>query len=252
MNELLRGQLHASIDGELSEQEQQELEQQLSADPEARRYYQQLQKLDHILSSVPSLQMPDGLHGQIVNQIKLPRPSRLASWLGGGIMPGLLRYGLAATAGVVMTLVVVDSARLTTPDDLSGMAGTMSRDALQSLYQPLDSFRFDQPGARGEVTVGRRGGIYIIEVELDSDGPLDLDLAFSEQGPGLGAFARKSGSLGQLQYAPGGFTISSEGPASFEVLLNAQQQPIAPGTRLALEISQQGRVIESAWLEPGW
>ena len=132
------------------------------------------------------------------------------------------------------------------------MAGTISRDALQSLYQPLDSFRFDQPGARGEVAIGRRGGIYIIEVELDSDGPLDLDLAFSGQGPGLGAFAHKSGSLGQLQYAPGGFTISSEGPASFEVLLNAQQQPIAPGTRLALEISQQGRVIESAWLEPGW
>lgn len=252
MNELLKSQMHASIDGELSAEEQRQLEQQLDADPEAQHYYQQLKKLDHILSSEPSLQLPDGLHGQIVNQIKLPRPSRLAGWLGEGLMPGLFRYGLAATVGVFVTLAVVDSARLTLPGDQSGMAGTMSREALKSLYQPLDTFRFDQPGASGEVTIGRRGGVYIIEVKLDSDGPLDLDLAFSDRGPGLGGIAQTSGNPGQLQYAPGGFSISSEGSASFEVLLNAQQQPIAPGTRLALEVTRQGKVIESASLEAGW
>lgn len=252
MDELLRGNIHASLDGELDQAAEAALQTVLESDDQARRYYEQLVELNHLLSSVPSQDPPDGLHAAVVNHVSLPQPSLLDRLMGEGLFASAVRYGATAAAAVVVTLTLTNNQTLKLPENASGMAGTMSRDGIKNIPQTLDTFSFSQPGAQGEIVVAKRGDDYVIEVSLDSDGPLSLNLDFNGEAPSLNAFERKSGALGQAQFLSSGFSVNTEGSTSFEVLVQADRQKPVPGTKVALEVSRQGQVIESGFLEPGW
>lgn len=252
LSEYLKGQIQASVDGELAASAEQQLQAQLQANPEARLYHDQLRQLNDVLASLPPLEPPANLYTQVVNQVELPRQSFWSRLVAAAPQHGLLRYGLSAAAGAVLTLAVINANQALPPGDTNGMAGTLSRTGLNDLYQPPENVSLGNPDVSGELVIARRGEHYVLQVLSDGDGPLNLELGLSGDAAGFDSFTPKSGRSGSLAYAPGGFSISSNGRASFELQLSAERQALLPGTRLSWLFTRQGEVISEGWLEPDW
>jgi hypothetical protein len=251
LSEDLKGRIQASLDGELSAAAEQQLQAELKSNAQARLFYRQMRQLDEVLASLPPLEPPASLHAGVLGQVELPRPSLWSRWFAAGSGSGLLRYGLSAAAGAVLTLAVVSGERVVPVGDTNGMAGTLSRNGVNGLYQQLDVIPLGNPEVAGELVIARRGEHYVLQVLLDGDGPLNLELGLSDNA-GFSAFTPTSGASGSLAYAPGGFSINSDGRASFELQLSAGRQAMLPGTRLSWSFTRQGEVISEGWREPDW
>jgi anti-sigma factor RsiW len=100
INERITELINTGLDGELGQAEQAELDSVLEASAEAREYLRELEAFSNLLDREEPLELPDGLHREIVESIELPSKSKGFSF---GAIPGFIRYGMAAAAGLVLT-----------------------------------------------------------------------------------------------------------------------------------------------------
>ena len=73
--------IQAGADGELDAAGQLELDQLLEVSTEARALFEELQRMNAFLATVPPQEPPATLHGQIMEGIQLPRTSPLKRFL---------------------------------------------------------------------------------------------------------------------------------------------------------------------------
>ena len=179
IDERITGLMHADLDGELAEPEIAELESALKNSSEARDYQSGLQEFVDLLDSTSTLDLPAGVHRQIVDQINLPPPARAGFRFAN--IPGFVRYGFAAAAGLLLTIGLYEYR----PDgwgeqDLESVVGTIIRRASDEVT--LDTFAFEHDELSSIVRLQQRDDSLVLDVFMDSTDPVDITVDFTSDG----------------------------------------------------------------------
>jgi len=238
--------INAGVDDELDAAGRVRLDALLAGSEQARDLYDGLQRLGTFLEQVPPVEPPSALHGRIVNSISLPRPT--APGLKGlfNVIPGLLRYGLAAGLAVVVTMAVYQGGSQLNGVDYDKLVGTISARGAE-----LDRFEFNQDGAQGSVRILERGDTYALEFELQARRPVLFDVDFADSGLRFDALAQADLNLDELALTKTTLSARTEGSQRFVVLM----RPVAPGSptqaRISIALSQDGESIGRGVLDTG-
>ena len=133
--------------------ERAELDRLLEENPDAREFQADLRKLESFLADIPSPDMPETLHGDIMARIPATQrpvqrpvttPARSTfGWLRAPTP--VFRYGLATAAGVLLAAIIYESPLTFSPaTDRGDLVGTMAPAGSRS--EPTLSIRM--PSAR--------------------------------------------------------------------------------------------------------
>jgi len=189
----------AAADGELNASERAELKQLLESSAEARKFQAELAEMNSLLGAVPAVEPPDSLHLQIVNSVTLPQKKVDTSFLGWlrppQFMP-VLRYGLAAAAGILLAASFYESQSLFPSNyDFDNLVGTMAPSRVVAEADILDTFDFRSDGLESLVQLQRRNNDIYLDIQIDADAALDISVDMSGTGVRPGALAQLDQSL---------------------------------------------------------
>jgi hypothetical protein len=236
--------IHAGIDGELNDAGRAELEQRLSADPDAREYQQQMQALEAFLDRVEPRELPAGLHASIVESVPL-RKTR-SGWLSRGFsqFPGFVRYGLASAAGLLLAVGIYEYRPGIDPGgDLSGMTGTVlpGKGAVEDVH--LDDISFDLDELSSEVNLLRRGDALVVDMRLEAAKPVSITLELVGQSLRFDAIAQMESDLDSIEIADRTISIDANGRQHFAVVLH-RDTTVQADARVLLKWSSGSKVLK--------
>ena len=246
--------INAGVDGELTESEQHELQALLEQSEEARHYYSELNRLADFLDKVPDRDMPGELHGRILDGFELSTKRSLGSIFNFGELPGLVRYGLAAAAVLLLGVGYYGSREeLAEPGDVSSMVGTLIRGGPEGRLKVLDTFSFETDGVSGKISLEQRNGAYVLDVQLDGEQALEFQADFTGDGLKFDAFAQMQSNLDSMEFADQAIRTKGRGRQRFAVLLHRTEDTAhSSGASIKLEFSSEGELIQQGKLELGW
>lgn len=222
--------MQAEIDGEASEREMAALRDYLVSNPEARSVQTELVKLADVLSQVEDIDPPGDLAKNILAALPPRRPLddgalRNESWHAR--FP-LLKYGYALVAGLLLGVVVAGVAfrHLSSPET-SDFYGTMIARERTSHNFAVDQIKLDLPDLGGSVGLSRSASNAIIEFDLNSREPVEVEVGFDGSQVGFKGYSQQSNSVRLFQAEQGRFSFGSKGKNHSTVLLtNENNAPI--------------------------
>lgn len=240
--------IHAGLDGELSDSERVELDTALKGSDEAREFQAGLAAFSGLLEGEDSMDLPDGLHTQIVQNIHLP--AAVSSKFSFNDIPGFLRYGFAAAAGLLLTVGLYEyRPGATSEQDLSSMVGTIMQQESGGEEVTLDAFAFEFDGISSAVSLQRRDGALVLDVLLDSEGPVDIVVDFTSDGLQFDAIAQMQGDLKSIEIADQAIHIEGSGRQHFAVLLHRDGDLAADHeASITLRFTSNGELIKEGSL----
>lgn len=277
IDERLTQMINAAADGELSADDQIELDQQLADSVEARAYHAQLEQMEAALRSIEQIEPPAVLRQQILRRIKLPHASASASasasdsdpasrpgFVSGllaefGRVPALMRYGVTAAAGLLLAVAFYE----TTSGSIGGagadfhqMAGTMvSREVSDALI--LDSYRSETDRLTSSARLEQHDDSLILDLEFDSEMPVDVRIKLADTGLRIASFVQIPIEAGfeTLEFADQTMHLKGRGRRRAAVLLHSSDtaNPNRGETHvgaITLEFSSNGNVVQQAALRP--
>lgn len=245
--------IQAGIDGELGREEQAELDDLLADSSEARQLRQELLELTGLLDDEASLELPDGLHREILAKIELP-PAKKGTATGVfslfGQVPGFVRYGLAAAAGLLLTVGIYESQQnLPGEHDIGSMVGTIMRNDRAEVEETLDTLIFDRDGVSSAVRLQRRDGALVLDVLLDAKEPVDITVDFTSDGLQFDAIAQTQSELHAIEFADQAIRIKGHGRHHFAVLLHRESDhAVGDEASIELRYTSNGKLIKEGAL----
>jgi hypothetical protein len=239
--------IHAGLDSELSDSDQLELNETIQNSTEARDYQISLIEFSDLMEGEPSLDVPDGLHAKIVRQITLPTAGRGFRF---SEIPGFVRYGLAAAAGLVLTVGLYESELGSTDvQDISSMVGTIMQKDGSSKEVTLDAFAFEFDSISSAVSLQRRDGALVLDVLLDSRYPIDITVDFTSDGLQFDAIAQMQSDLKSIEFADQAIHVEGTGRQHFAVLLHRDGDLAAEHeASIKLRFTSNGKLIKEGSL----
>jgi len=247
----------AAADGELNASERAELKQLLESSAEARKFQAELAEMNSLLGAVPAVEPPDSLHLQIVNSVTLPQKKVDTSFLGWlrppQFMP-VLRYGLAAAAGILLAASFYESQSLFPSNyDFDNLVGTMAPSRVVAEADILDTFDFRSDGLESLVQLQRRNNDIYLDIQIDADAALDISVDMSGTGVRPGALAQLDQSLESIVVENQTLRLRATGKRRLTVLLRrVDDASIAEEAKITLEFSSEGRLLEQGSLQANW
>jgi len=248
IDERIKELVQAGVDGELGSQEQAELDAVLAESAEARQLREELLGLNSLLDDVAPPDWPEGLHRRIVERIELPRakaglPAVLSRL---GLVPGFVRYGLAAAAGLVLTVGIYESQRDSLVEhDIGSMVGTIMRNDRAAVEETLDALIFDLDQVSSAVRLQRRDGALVLDVLLDAKDPVDITVDFTSDGLQFDAIVQTRNELQSIEFADQSIRIKGHGQHHFAVLLHRDSdRAVDSEASIGLRYSSEGRLLK--------
>jgi hypothetical protein len=179
--------LNGGIDGELSSSEQSELDSILAGSDKLHDLNKELRSLTGLLDSLPEVEPPQYLQEAIERQIRLPvqsdRFEEKRGFFGTWLPAHWMRTGFALAAGAVLTVSVYEMG--STPmsaEDASNLSGTIVNRQATSQGELLDSIHIFTNTLSGSVEIRSKDDLFILDVQLSSDGPTQLVVDFAGRG----------------------------------------------------------------------
>jgi len=238
--------MHAALDGEASEREMAALRDYLVSNPEAQSVQTGLVKLADVLGQVEDIEPPRDLTESILAALPPRRTAadnvlRGKPWHAG--FP-ILKYGYALAAGLLIGSVLTGVAfrSLYSPEN-SDFYGTMIAREHASPNLAVDQMKLDLSDVRGSVGLSRSGSNAIVDFDLDTRQPVEVDVGFDGSQVGLKGFSQQSSIAHLLEAKPGRLSFRSEGKYRSTVLLtNDHHAPIILDLRFYVsgELVQHG------------
>lgn len=249
INPQLRQLIHAAVDGELDRDGKAELERHLAESPEAREYHDAMKELDAFLGSVPPREPPEDLHTTIMDSVRARRVGKRAPALGFGRLPGFLRYGFAAAAGLLLATGIYEyGPRPGDAQDLSEMAGTILPPRQAARDSIMDRVSFDLDTLSSEVTLYRQQSALVIDVDLEArSGPVEVRVDFAGHGLDFDAIAQMQSELSSIEVADNEVRIMADGSQHFAILLN-QDRAEGRAARIDVSWTSNGQLLKNAQL----
>lgn len=166
--------LNQEVDGTNSANESARVRNILRRDDEARRMFEELQQLSSTLRSVPTVDPPRSLKPRILNTLPRPaagRPRVPMFWNELLRMPSIrtaFTFAGGAVAGILVFVLFTG-----TPDDSSGLAGTIGRPEVR-----VGATDVDLPGLRGTLWTERSNGLLRVNGSLTGDTEFVVRVSF--------------------------------------------------------------------------
>ena len=241
--------VQAGIDGELDAEGQRRLEALLAASPEARDLHEDLSRLVDFIDRAPDLPVPDSLHDSIVRIVSLPEPAPWRRWFRFSELPGVLRYGLAGAAAMVLTVAVYQAGDQLDPkrgyEDLVGTIVSGGTDA-----RKIDEVSFGGADARGQARLLANPDGYNLAVELDLAAPTELSITLPDEAFRFNAFAQGADSLSAVSWSGNRLSATADGQQRFVVLLSSASTTTAVPGEIKLSLARNGTVLHAGALSP--
>jgi len=245
--------INASIDAEISAIEQDELDRLLLGSESVREFYTKLRAVTGLIDDLPVVEPPPYLQGAIERQVLLPvvgiarkETSGLFSWLNSGH----LRTGLALAAGVILTISVYEmGSKPVSVDDTRNMTGTMIKHGSPGQQgQVLDSIRLHDGQLNGQVELRNENDLFTVDMQLDSEVPVDVVMDFAGRGLDLESAGNASDLENAVSYGTGKIRLASNGRQHFTVKFRRASgaQPSGP---IALDFYAGDQLVKKAELK---
>jgi len=226
--------INASVDGEISAIEQDELDRLLLSSDGAREFDRDLRSVTSLLDDLPEIEPPAYLHNAIERQVRLPvdgaAQNKPAGWLAW-LESSRLRMGLAMAAGVVLTVSVYEmGSRPVSVDDTRTMTGTIVKHGKTGGQgEVLDSIRFGSGPLNGLVELRNADDLFTVDVQLDAGTPVDVVMDYSGSGLDFEGASNVSDSENAISYGDGKIRLASNGKEHFTVKLRRAQDAQSGG-----------------------
>ena len=239
--------INAEIDGELGRRDRGQLEALLAEDAEARAFRDELKAVCRNLDSLEDLEPPAYLRHQILEAAR-PKPARKPS--GGAwrdiLMSPVLRYAGAFAAGMVLTLSFVSSDRISRSafDDVEGLVGTISEPPRAGSA----SIHVSRNEVTGTVNARKAGPLVVVDFDLVSMVPVDIEAGFSDKNVWFNGFAQLESSGTSVSAEPGKVTLHMDGRRRYALFLNNSG---GREMNIDLRFMAAGEVIHEAQLSLG-
>lgn len=250
--------INAAIDGErLDAEASAELDSLLAGSAEARKFKEELERVDTALRAVPAMEPPTDLQRSLLRQIPAQKSSGKNSawhWLRD-LRPGAgLRYALAASAGaLVVALIFNGPATIDQSADPSVLVGTMIPNSARNESEVVASYAFRDGSNESRIELQRFENALLLDVRIAAGSPLDLAIGLANTGLEPDALAQFDGSVDSIAMSGEGIRLRAIGNQQVTILLRrAGSAAPATGATIALEFSSDGQVLERGSLPATW
>lgn len=235
--------INAEIDGELGPGEREELDAVLESSTDARAMKAELQKLANLLDAAPALEPPAGLSNRILDLVAGPekKPILSLSGLFSSFQPATAGLGFAA--GLMATVLVYEWSPGPMPvSDTTRMVGTMVAGQQVASARQLDAITVEAAGVAGEVTLSSSGNMLVLEFDIESAEPAQIEVALDKAGLEFGGIALSGNTTQQDSYQVSGGTLRvvNQGRQAFTVFLPVPANDSAGGRQIGIGISTAG------------
>ena len=246
----------AAADGDLRPGERAELDRLLEENPDAREFQADLEKLESLLADIPSPDMPQTLHDDIMARIPVMQrslqPARSTlGWLRA--LTPVVRYGLATAAGVLLAAIIYESPLTFSPaPDHGDLVGTMAPAASRSDAEPVDSYTYRTDGLETLVELERHDDSLLVDIRIASEEPVGLAVNFTGAGS-LEALSGDGTPLESISLSDGVLRIEATGRRRITAYLRrADDKGSAGEAKIGLEISSKGKLLRQGSLATTW
>jgi len=245
--------INAEIDGELTREEQAELDAMLESSADLRAMQAELRNLASMLDSLPEQTPPADLANRILDQIQLPKSEPAFSLAG---LFGLFKpapTAVAFAAGLLVTVGVYEVAsERDVAMDTSRMVGTMVSGSPSQANNEKDSLAISVPGLSGTVSISESGAMRILNFDLDSVEETEIVIALAEAQLGFGGIARaaSSGTDAEQSYriSEGTLRMVNQGRQAFSVFLLEAANQDGESRKISIGIFSDGAPVFSGVL----
>jgi hypothetical protein len=238
--------IQADIDGEIDDAGKSALENFLAESEEGRAVYEELETLCRSLDSMPTIEPPAHLRHVLLNQAPVKAaPQPMPGFLQRLFSGPALGYAGVFTAGVALTLAMVDSDQITRDafDDVTGLVGTIADSRFTAPKHDIVSI--DESEVAGTVTLRSTGPLLIVDFDLSARQPVEIVADYSDKTIWFNGFAQLESTGTSVAAATGNVTLKMDGKRRYAVYLNN------PGMRPAtidLRLIASDQVIYEAQL----
>lgn len=163
--------IHAELDGELTSEQRAELSRLLLANPEARSFRDELNRLFGALAQLEDAAPPRELHASVLNAIGPPAQSVRRSWYTGPTF----RYAAMFLGGLLASVVVFGPGeRQAVGPDVSELVGTIGGHDAAGRGSPIDRVALDLAQVSGAVNSYKLEGQLVVELDLNASEPIEV------------------------------------------------------------------------------
>ncbi len=246
--------INGAVDGELSATEQHELDGLLADSGQLRDLNEEIEMITGLLDGLPEVEPPPYLQESIERQIRLPvqshRHVEKQGFFGTWLPAHWLQTGFAIAAGVVLTVGIyeVGSAPMTA-EDATNLAGTVAKTQAADQGELLDSIHIFTDTLSGRVELRKMDDLFSLDVQLNSDGPTQVVVAYAGRGLEFEGITRMQDQNDAVSIVDGSVKVASSGEKRYTLNLrrttNPERQEIAP---LELEFFANNMLVHEAEL----
>jgi anti-sigma factor RsiW len=245
--------INAEIDGELTRDEQAELDAMLESSADLRAMQAELRNLASMLNSLPEQTPPPDLASRVLGQIQLPRSEPAFSLAGLFALFKAAPTAVAFAAGLLVTVGVYEVASESDDAmDSSRMVGTMVSGLPGQANNKKDSLAISVPGLSGTVSLSESGAMRILNFDLDSVEQTEIVIALAEAQLGFGGIARAapSGMDAEQSYrvSEGTLRMVNQGRQAFSVFLLEAANQDGKSREISIGIFSDGAPVFSGVL----
>ena len=244
--------LNGGIDGELSRAEQLELNTVLANSQQVRDLNEELLSVTGLLDKAPEREPPQYLQAAIERQVRLPSASnskgKPGNFFNTWLTPVWLRTGVVLAAGVVLTFGVYEmgsgpmSAR-----DAANMTGTVVKHPVSAQGEVLDSFRLDSETLEGYVEIRSSGDVFSLDMQLNSAGPAEIVVDFSDRGLELASVMRGQDEMPFESTLDGFVRLVNNGSQTYSLKLQ-RTADVPQAKPLGMEFFSGNKLVHEAEL----
>lgn len=229
--------LNGGIDGELSSSEQSELDSLLAGSDKLLDLNKELKSLTGLLDSLPEVEPPEYLQAAIERQVRLPvqsaRDAEKRGFFGSWLPAHWMRTGFALAAGAVLTVSVYEmGSKPMSAEDVSNLSATIVNRQAASQGELLDSIHIFTDTLTGSVELRSKDDLFILDVQLSSDGPTQVVVDFAGRGLDFEAVTHVQDRQDAVSVVDGSVKITTNGEQRYSMSLRRnndyQVQATAP------------------------
>jgi len=226
--------MNRALDGDLSAEEQSDLEEYLETDSEARAEFRQLSMTGRAIGRIPMAEPPSDLKNDIMAHIISRRQPESARF---SLFDGLRdlfrrkiqwRYVYTFSAGAVLGIFILamvvrfpESSPTLDPGDVSG---TISRPVVRDMVV-TDKDIFEYANFRGAITVREGQQAVLLAIDLQSEDAITVDIGIDKAGLRPVAIWQPQPYRGAVTVREDAVWLNIDGGTSFEMMF----QVLIPG-----------------------
>jgi len=213
--------INADIDGEIQPDETAELDAFLATSEAGRALQEELRDLCTTLDAEDLLDAPQHLRHVVMNSLPNLKPvAESPGFLQSLFAVPAMRYAAIFAAGVVMTVVIIDSGQIQQDalDNVETLVGTISDSG--DMAPGIDTAVIHKADVAGTVTLRNADPILIIDFDLSTKGPVDIVATYDDKTVWFNGFAQLESTGTTVSAGDGQIKVQVEGKRRYAVYLH--------------------------------